>query len=37
MKPLPAAVIQTLDELEQWLAGVRQQVLAQLQNGPVIL
>lgn len=35
--PLPAAVIKTTAELEQWLAGVRQQVHAQLQKGPVIL
>ncbi len=35
--PLPAAVIKTTEELDQWLAGVRQQVQAQLQQGPVIL
>jgi hypothetical protein len=35
--PLPAAVIKTTDELDQWLAGVREQVQAQLQKGPVIL
>ena len=34
---LPAAVIKTDAELDQWLAGVRQQVQAQLQKGPVIL
>jgi hypothetical protein len=34
---LPAAVIETDAELDQWLAGVRQQVQAQLQKGPVIL
>ncbi len=34
---LPAAVIKTDTELDQWLAGVRQQVQAQLQKGPVIL
>ena len=35
--PLPAAVIKTTEELDQWLAGVRQQVLDQLQQGPVVL
>ena len=34
---LPAAVIKTTDELDQWLHSVRQQVQAQLQQGPVIL
>ena len=32
--PLPAAVIKTTEELDQWLAGVRQQVQVQLQKGP---
>ncbi len=35
--PLPAAVIKTTDELDHWLAGVRQQVLSRLEKGPVIL
>lgn len=35
--PLPAAVIKTPDELDQWLAGVRQQVMSKLEKGPVIL
>ena len=34
---LPAAVIKELKELDEWLASVRRQVVAQLQNGPVIL
>ena len=35
--PLPAAVIKTTEELDQWLAGVRQQVMSKLEKGPVIL
>ena len=35
--PLPAAVIKTPEELDQWLAGVRQQVMSKLEKGPVIL
>lgn len=34
---LPSAIIKTEAELEQWLAGVRQQVEAKLKDGPVIL
>ena len=36
--PLPAAVIKTTEELDQWLAGVRKQVVEKLDGGcPVIL
>jgi hypothetical protein len=35
--PLPTAVIKTPEELDQWLAGVRQQVMSKLGKGPVIL
>ena len=34
---LPGAIIKTPAELDQWLAGVRQQVEEKLKNGPVIL
>lgn len=34
---LPGAIIKTPDELDQWLAGVRQQVVDKLKDGPVIL
>lgn len=34
---LPGAIINDTDELDQWLAEVRQQVEAQLEIGPVIL
>ncbi len=34
---LPAAIIKTPVDLDQWLAGVRQQVEAKLKDGPVIL
>jgi hypothetical protein len=34
---LPGAIIKTPAELEQWLAGVRQKVEAQLKDGPVLL
>ena len=34
---LPGAIIKTSAELEQWLAGVRQQVEDKLKDGPVIL
>jgi len=34
---LPAAIIKTSDELDQWLAGVRKQVEGKLKDGPVIL
>jgi hypothetical protein len=34
---LPGAIIKTPAELDQWLAGVRQQVEDKLKNGPVIL
>jgi hypothetical protein len=34
---LPSATIQNAAELEQWLAGVRQQVEEKLKDGPVIL
>ena len=34
---LPGAIIKTAAELDQWLAGVRQQVEAKLKDGPVIL
>ena len=34
---LPGATIKTVPELDQWLAGVRQQVEAKLKDGPVIL
>jgi len=34
---LPAAIIKTPADLDQWLAGVRQQVEAKLKEGPVIL
>ncbi len=34
---LPGAVIKTSAELDQWLAGVRQQVEDKLKSGPVIL
>lgn len=34
---LPGAIIKTPAELEQWLAGVRQQVEDKLKDGPVIL
>lgn len=34
---LPGAIINDTGELDQWLADVRQQVEAQLQDGPVIL
>lgn len=34
---LPGAIIKTQGELDQWLAGVRQQVEAKLKDGPVIL
>ena len=35
--PLPAAVIKTTEELDQWLTNVRQKAQAQLDKGPVIL
>ncbi len=34
---LPGALINNTDELDQWLAGVRQEVEAKLEDGPVIL
>lgn len=34
---LPGAIIKSTTELDQWLAGVRQQVEDKLKNGPVIL
>ena len=34
---LPGAIIKTPAELDQWLAGVRQQVEDKLKDGPVIL
>lgn len=34
---LPGAIIKTPTELDQWLAGVRQQVEEKLKDGPVIL
>jgi len=34
---LPAAIIKSAADLDQWLAGVRQQVEAKLKEGPVIL
>ncbi len=34
---LPGAIINDLDELDQWLAEVRQRVEAQLEDGPVII
>jgi len=34
---LPGAIIKTQADLDQWLAGVRQQVEAKLKDGPVIL
>ncbi len=34
---LPAAIIKTQADLDQWLAGVRQQVETKLKDGPVIL
>jgi hypothetical protein len=34
---LPGAIIKTASDLDQWLAGVRQQVEAKLKDGPVIL
>ena len=34
---LPGAIINNTAELDQWLAGVRQQVEAKLEDGPVIL
>ena len=34
---LPGAIIKTPTELDQWLAGVRQQVEDKLKDGPVIL
>jgi hypothetical protein len=34
---LPGAIIKTSGELDQWLAGVRQQVEDKLKDGPVIL
>jgi hypothetical protein len=34
---LPGAIIKTPEELDQWLADVRQQVEDQLKDGPVIL
>jgi Tfp pilus assembly protein PilP len=34
---LPGAIINNTAELDQWLAGVRQQVEARLEDGPVIL